>query len=132
MGLFDGNKTELQARIIELEKQVAVKDELLGQKTGEVDHLRKQVERLQDAVLAVQHPTAYRQLKDDEYAAAEPEGGFLELSAEQQQRQDVHQKYLQQIEEPTFIDADDMIEGLKFLSGKGSLESKSVHGNDES
>jgi hypothetical protein len=131
MGLFDGNKAELQARLLELEKQVAVKDNLLNQKTEEVEHLRKQVDRLQDAVLAVQHPEAYRQLKDDEYLSEHPEG-YLEASEEAKQKQEYFNRYLEEVENPTFTDVSDMLDSLKFLSGSSNLKSKSLHGNEES
>lgn len=131
MGLFDGNKSELQARLLELEKQVAVKDELLNQKTAEVEHLRKQVDRLQDAVLAVQHPEAYRELKDDEYLSTHSEG-YLEASDEAKKKQEYFNRYLEEVENPTFSTVDDMLDSLKFLSGSSNLKSKSLHDNDES
>ena len=138
MVLFDGNKTELQSRLIELEKQVAVKDELLNQKMEEVSHLREQVNKLQDAFLAVQHPTAYRQLRDDQFAAnadyiREPDKDAKAIKW-------AVGKYLDGIEKATFMDADDMIEKLSWISGSKALEEhshlgpgkKSLHDNSES
>lgn len=135
MGLFNGSKIELQTRILELEKQVAIKDELLNQKSTEVDYLRKRMETLQDAIIAIEHPTAYRQLKDDQFAAqadlnAEPVDPEKRKEIENVRK--INQDWINGLEDPLFRDADDMMSMLSRRTGISDSTDVSVHGNDES
>lgn len=130
MGIFD-NKAELQNRLIEIEKDLAVKNELLSQKGEEIEHLRKQVDRLQNAVLAVHHPEAYRSVRDDEFAAEaaiEPIGE--EKRKETKEENDIIKNHIENMEGPLFKDVEDMMD----LLGKrvGIPVESSVHDNDES
>ena len=152
MALFGRKKAELRARIEEqqasldelgarltsltekasaLEVQVAIKEGLLGQKQEEVLHLRTQVDRLQDAYLAVQHPVAYKQVKEDQYDANYPDMDET-FSKESRQRKEWQDKYLDSLEGPIFNSADEMIETLQMVGAPRTVESKSVHGNTES
>ncbi len=114
-----------------LEVQVAVKEGLLQQRLEEVQHLRSQVERLQDAYLAVQHPVAYRQVKEDQYDAQNPQVDET-FSKESRQRKEWQDKYLDSLEGPIFDSADQMIETLQMVDAPRTIEPKSVHGNNES
>jgi predicted nucleic acid-binding Zn-ribbon protein len=129
---------ELGARLTTLtdkasasEIQVAVKEGLLEQRLEEVKHLRSQVERLQDAYLAVQHPVAYRQVKEDQYDAQNPQVDET-FSKESRQRKEWQDKYLDSLEGPIFDSADQMIETLQMVDAPRTIEPKSVHGNTES
>ncbi len=123
--------TTITERNSGLEVQVAVKEGLLEQRLEEVKHLRDQVDRLQDAYLAVQHPVAYKQVKEDQYDANYPDIDET-FSKESRQRKQWQDKYLDSLEGPIFNSADEMIETLQMVDAPRIVESKSVHGNTES
>jgi uncharacterized coiled-coil protein SlyX len=133
MSIFSGNKTELLEKILELEKQNAVKDQLLENKVEEVAHLRKQVDKLQDSLLAVQHPDAYRELKNDEILLQEPPEPTeeeMEYRNRKGEEAKILKEYLDSSEGPLFKDADEMMDSLVRIVGVP--EPGSIHDNDES
>ena len=123
--------TTITERNSGLEVQVAVKEGLLQQRLEEVKHLRDQVDRLQDAYLAVQHPVAYKQVKEDQYDANYPDMDET-FSKESRQRKQWQDKYLDSLEGPIFNSAEEMIETLQMVGAAKTIEPKSVHGNTES
>lgn len=135
MGLFDGvSKDDLEARILQLEKDLAVKEELLTRSNSEVDHLRQQVNRLQDAIIAVQHPEAYRELKDDQLLE-EGDVGLESLGTPEERTKltreaEVQRRYMEMVEGPTFRDADELYHDLGRMIG--TPENESIHDNSES
>ncbi len=130
MGLFK-NKDEAISRLGNLEGKIDIYEKLIEEQRSTIEHLREQINRTQEALIATQHPIAYRHLKDDEAAAQAPEIPEV-FSAESRQRKDWQDKYLDSLEGPIFNSADEMIETLKMVGAPKTIEPKSLHGNSES
>jgi hypothetical protein len=90
--------------------------------------LKKQVERLQEALIAKESPIAYAQMRMDQANAEDPVD--LEERERIKERNEFARRYAARIEEPFFIDADDMISKLSQVIGVPTP--KSLHGNEES
>jgi outer membrane murein-binding lipoprotein Lpp len=93
-----------------------VKAELLSE---EVERLRAQVDRLQEALVAATAPHAYAAIQQDK-------ANQLELTmtpAQEKDRKDKEEEnnflkdYLENLEKPTFQDADDLVSSLGKLIG---------------
>lgn len=125
-----GKEEEIRDR----EKLITIKDTLLGERSGEVDHLREQVRKLQDSLLAVQHPEAYRQVKDDELAAGETESLANSMNEEErkaaEEKAEFVKQYFEESEKPLFTDPEDMMDKLARVVG--IPQPSPVHDNEES
>lgn len=112
MGIWGDRKvSDLEARLIE-----------------ENDRLIKQVERLQEALVAKESPIAYAQMRMDQANADNPDD--LEERQRMKERNEFARRYAASIEEPFFVDADDMIAKLSGIVGMPTP--KSLHDNEES
>jgi hypothetical protein len=105
-----------------------VKAELLGE---EVERLRAQVDRLQEALVAATAPRAYAAIQQDK-------ANQLELTmtpAQEKARKDKEEEnnflkdYLENMEKPIFQDADDLVSSLGKLIGVTQPEP--LHSNSE-
>jgi len=130
MSIFSGSKTELQEKIVKLEIDLAVKNELLSEKSQDVIYLRKQVDRLQNALLAIEHPQTYQTLKDDQFIEDNPDIEETEADVKRREEAAIMNNYMQQMENPTFRDADDMYD---MLGGRiGPPQAEPLHHDNES
>lgn len=125
-------KSEL-LEIIEVYKdQIAFLKGQVQEIKDEKDELRAQVEKLQDAIINVRAPEAYKDLMYDKHVQQS------DLDPEEIEKQkktlEIEKLYLQDIESPTFRSGEDI--ELLLMSGmiKGATQSQdtSIHGNDES
>lgn len=122
--------------------KIIAKDVQIGLLTAQVASLEKELEKaavriegfekrlltLQDVIISIRAPEAYNDMKADEGVDNSVNTrsilqNFSNLSKYEQQ-------WFQKMEEPSFRDADDMIEILS--SGFGTPQQTSVHENDES
>jgi regulator of replication initiation timing len=126
MALLGGNKQELETKVIRLETQI---DSLIG----ENQFLRKQVEKLQEALMSKEAPHAYRQMKMDEAVVeAEANGNFDMKDVIKQLDEDnkFASDYASAVEEPFFKDPADLIAKMSRMIGVNLPDSS--HNNDES
>src|SRR3970040_1997212 len=82
----------------------------LEQLKDENQHLRKQVEKLQEALIAKESPLAYRDLKADQAAVKDPD---QDRNAQTRLVQD----FMSAREKDLFVDVDDLISALGQLGG---------------
>ena len=123
MALFDSKKGEDKNLTLELAK-AQVKNELYEERIAE---LTAQVDRLQEALVAATAPRAYEQIQLDK---AEPTP--VDPEREKKKEEDrLFKEYLEQVEGPTFKDADDLIASLGALIGINPGQD-SLHSNSES
>lgn len=105
---------------------------------AEVEHLRdenaflrRNVEKLQEALYAKESPLAYEQMKMDEAALGTPYDGFSEEEIERRKREaEITKQYLASLEEPMFRSAEDMVS--KLTKVMGAPVPTSIHENEES
>lgn len=123
MGFLDGKKSEDKSLMMELAK-AQVKNELYEE---QILNLNKQVERLQEALVASVAPRAYDQIQIDktEPATVDPKREVREIEDR------VLKDYMEAVEGPTFKDADDLIASLGALIGVNH-GNDSLHSNSES
>lgn len=97
----------------------------------ENERLVKQVETLQEAIVSKLAPLAYAEMKADEDI---PEDGksTADLLESWQEEMRVYKDYAAGIEQPSWTDAEDMIDKLSAVVGVSSSANKSIHGNEES
>ena len=135
MAVFGDSKRDLiVAENAGLKKEVELLREIIAGQKEDILSLREQLNHTQLALIAKEAPEAYRDRMDIEEARAQPE---LTKEEQEQRRISLLQAktitdYAVRMEEPTFVDADDMIETLTRGSGLDMSENHSVHGNDES
>ena len=119
-----------------LENLAEAYKEQLDQKTKECEELREdkrvlqtQIFNLQDGLMSIRAPEAYRDQKADEAGFEVDE----EKQAEMRRDDGIRHKYVENLEKPTFRSADDieLLLGPAFQGSLGIAE-KSIHGNDES
>jgi hypothetical protein len=82
----------------------------IEQLKDENQHLRKQVEKLQEALIAKESPLAYRDLKADQAAVSEPQ---------QDRNIDIRlvSEFMAAREKDLFVDVDDLVSALGQLGG---------------
>jgi uncharacterized protein (DUF3084 family) len=115
-----------------LEAKLEMREERLAEQVEEIRELRAMVARTQDALVAKESPEAYRDSK-----IAEAEAAAEDLSPEQIEerrritvRAETNLRYIEELEEPLFKGAQNMIDVLTrptTVPKQGSL-----HGNSES
>jgi hypothetical protein len=119
---------DLTIEKVRLETQLLVKVELIETLQKRCDDQQRQIERLQDALVAREAPDAYADRKVDEAVVEESE----EDLAREKRRQALalaNRQVLDGMTAPTFKDADDMI---AMLTGHSAPEMLRTHQNDES
>jgi phage shock protein A len=93
--------------------------------------LQEQVFKLQDGLMAVRAPEAYRDHRADLSMLDDSP-----VSEEARERRRIHtevtQKYLDGMESPLFTGAEEMLEGLTNIVLKDAGETEPLHENDES
>lgn len=129
-----GSKSELIANNAAQTKEIELLREQLHEKNEELSELRKQLRYTQDALIAKESPEAYHDRKMSEELAKREE-----LTPEEREKQEkqmaeakIARQYINELENPLFLDRDDMIQRLIVPSGIPGSEQKSLHGNDES
>lgn len=93
----------------------------------EISRLRAQVDRLQEALVATTAPRAY---EDRRIEQSTPLPVDTEESKRKRREAEINAELLYRMEQPTFKDANDMIEMLTGSADFGKTES--LHGNSES
>ena len=124
MALFgEGTKGNDKSLMLELAK-AQVKNELYEE---QIANLNKQVDRLQEALVAATAPRAYEQIQMDKVEPNVPDP-----RREQKEIEDrVLKDYLESVEGPTFKDADDLVASLGAMIGINP-GTDSLHSNSES
>ena len=121
---FDwGKKGDEKSLMLELAK-AQVKCELYEE---QIVNLNKQVERLQEALVASVAPRAYDQIQMDKSEPSEPDT----KRAQRDEEDRVLKEYMEAVEGPTFKDADDLVASLSALIGVNPGKD-SLHSNSES
>ncbi len=111
------------AQLVRLEAQ-------LESKESELDFLRKQVNRLQEALFSKVAPEAYADMQADMADLADTGGTSDALKAKQEEAR-VSNEYLASIEKPFFSNAEDAMDKLSAICGV-NIDHGSIHGNEES
>jgi hypothetical protein len=123
MAIFKKGQTEdlvkLYAEKIAAEAQVKAAQE-------EITRLRSQVDRLQEALVATTAPRAYEDRRVEQTSSPVD----VEELKKRRREAEINAELLYGMEQPTFKDADDMIEMLTGSADFG--KSTSLHSNNES
>lgn len=130
-----GSKTDLlHAENAAMTREIEMLREQLTERKEEMRELKQQLMATQEALIAKESPEAYRDQKDAEVKANAPVLTDEEREAQRRQheRSELASRYIQELEEPLFKDADDMIQHLTRATGVPLGEPQSLHGNDES
>ncbi len=126
-----GAKAELERELIFCRARIEALEEQLKGALAEKAGLFQQVEKLQDSLISVRAPDAYRDQQLDKEGPQDP------MSAELQEKnritKEFTQNYLNAMEGPLFTSGDD----LDDLAAAGIVRftdttPASIHGNDES
>ena len=137
MRIAPGNETEMsskkelerelwesKARVVSLEEQVVLA-------RLDKQELQLQVNKLQDAVLSIQAPEAYRDQRVKEY-----EEDSIPVSAEEKEKRDIQAKvyrdYMNGMEGPLFRGPEELDDLLESSLLRGDHSPSSLHGNNES
>lgn len=128
-------KKELEDVIALYKEQVSFLKEQNTLLLDEKEKYRLQIEKLQDAIINIRAPEAYRDLVADR-AELESRAELGEIDREYLERQrqikEVEKTWLSNLERPLFKNADDMAEMLGSSLLRTPPESKSIHENSES
>tara|TARA_R110000751_G_scaffold4610_5_gene22361 strand:+ start:1491 stop:1904 length:414 start_codon:yes stop_codon:yes gene_type:complete len=131
---------ELEIRLV-AENAAQLKEiEMLREKIGDLKEdkadLTAQLRHTQEALICKEAPEVYRDKKQavEERELAEPDSeAAMEAFKKKEQHTAIQNRFIQELEEPLFLDADDMISNLTKAVGAPILsDSKSLHNNDES
>jgi len=90
--------------------------------------LEKRIMVLQDVIISIRAPEAYNDMRNDQ--GVDDSVNTRSVLKNLSNMSKYEQAWFQKMEEPSFKDADDMIEILS--SGFGAPKATSVHENDES
>ena len=124
-------KAELERELIFCRARIEVLEEQLKGAFAEKEGLFKQVEKLQDSLISVRAPDAYRDQQ------IEKEGPLPPISDELLERnritKEVIERYIASIEEPTFRNGNDLDDlAATGITRFSDTTPDSLHGNDES
>lgn len=131
---------ELEIRLV-AENAAQLKEiEMLREKIGDLKEdkadLAAQLRHTQEALICKEAPEVYRDKKQavEERELAEPASeAAMEAFKKKEQHTAIQNRFIQELEEPLFLDADDMISNLTKAVGAPILSDiKSLHNNDES
>lgn len=125
-------KAEIGGMLEAYKEQIGFLKAELGEARAREEKLNEQVVRLQNGIMAVRAPEAYRDMKAD---ARE-----VSISAEQaaamikgQQTQKIRERYIRQMEGDIITSGQDLNDMMNSLLASGNkVGSKSPHGNLES
>lgn len=102
--------------------------ELREEKVALID----QNNRLQEAIINIKAPEAYGDLIYDRHSSKFPNLGQEEMEKSKAAKR-VLETHLKVVEQPLFVDANDMIEKLApALTANGIVATESIHNNSES
>jgi len=91
--------------------------------------LQKQISNLQEGLMCIRAPEAYKELKQDGLP-------FESMTQEEKTHMRIYQEFLpnhlKRIEGPMFESPDEMITSLGSVISEGGLKSESLHNNNES
>jgi len=126
-----GKRKEVERELIFCQAKVESLEEQLKIAQADRDRLRVQVEKLQDALVSVRAPEAYRDQQDKEYDAKRvlPSPEMLERNRITQQ---VTTEYLNAMEGRILRTGEDLDDLLASALIKDRSGPTSLHGNDES
>ena len=122
-----GRGKEEQALLVE---NAELKGELKAMHS-QVEFLQEQLRKTQDALIAKEAPEAYQDQKAAEIAARPVPPEQLAQRDKMKQQMALDKRWLEELEQPLFKDADDMQSMLLGILNKPA-ESRSVHDNSES
>lgn len=124
-------KKDIERELIFAQARIESLEEQLRNVQADKDGLTEQITKLQDSLISVRAPDAYR----DQQLAREDDGR-PPVSDETIERnkitQDVTTQYLRGLEEPMFRDGNDLDDLLKTGIIHDVKPPASIHGNDES
>ncbi len=123
------NKKDRDELLLLLRDQVEFYKDQVKSLREEKDLLQQQIFNLQNGLMAVRSPEAYRDMQRDN-VEIDP------LAAAELEKQKVYArllpKHLKAIESPIFDNVDDMIKALGGVLSEGGIKSESLHENAES
>jgi hypothetical protein len=132
MGLF-GSKEEAAIALGRLQAENEQLRIRVQERESAISFLQTQVKQLQDSLIAIQQPEAYREMKDFEYATEVDSEEHKQARDRYLQEQGQIADYIAAQEGPYLRSANDLYDMIgKFQQGAGGPEAESVHGNDES
>jgi hypothetical protein len=122
----------LELEKVRLETSLELLTRQLEEKNAELVQLRDALTRAQDALVAKESPEAYRDRRNAEYDAQDIPMTPEQRAAGRRRRKlaEMNGRLLNEMEEPMFKDAEDMIDIL--TRHQSPPEHGSLHGNDES
>jgi len=117
--------------VIQKEQITLLKEQLAEAKQRE-DKLTAQVERLQDGVMAIRSPDAYKDMRSDAREYTVPEG-YVEAQKKDMQLRRIRESYLRAMEGNALQTGEDLDIMIQSVISRGHVaQSKSPHGNAES
>ena len=126
-----GSKKELERELWESKARVVSLEEQVVLARLDKQELQLQVNKLQDAVLSIQAPEAYRDQKVKDF-----EESVTPLSAEEKEKREIQAKvyrdYMNGMEGSLFRSAEDLDDLLESSLLRGNHAPGSIHGNNES
>ena len=110
-----------------------LRDQLTDLKKEKIE-LKEQLKYTQEALIAKESPEAYNDQKyaEDMANTEPPSDKQIEQKRLQARRAEIASNYINEMENPLFKDAEDMISMLTHATGVPLAETQSLHGNDES
>jgi len=125
-----GDKEAILAQNAGMVREIELLREMLEDKKSDIEELRTQLKRTQEALVAKEAPEAYRDQREaTEKADREPTPEEAESLDKMRREAENLKGYIDGLEGPLFVDAEDMID---MLTPKTTPESKSLHGDSES
>ena len=126
-----GAKAELERELIFCRARIEALEEQLRGALVEKEGLFKQVEKLQDSLISVRAPDAYR---DQQIEKEEPRPPISdELLERNRITKEVTERYLASMEEPLFRSGEDLDDlAATGVTRFSDTTPASLHGNDES
>lgn len=123
-------KKDLEEFVLLYREQISFFKEQIEELKKEKEEITRQLFNLQNGILNIRAPEAYRDMQADLSVDNPP---FSEEELEEIKiRNDVLASYLGNIESPTFSNADEMEEALTSVLASDGGITKSLHNNDES
>ena len=126
-------KKDLEEGILLYKEQIDFYREQLVDAKEEKQALSLQVSKLQDALINIRAPEAYRDHLADGYDYKDPRTD--EEKEHQRLVNEAEQRYIKSMEDGSmFVDGDDMVEALTAAAHRGSKQRQdiSIHDNSES
>lgn len=133
MGWFN-RPSKLDILVQGYKEQLSLQQAQIEMLMADVDKKDKQIDKLQEALIAIQSPLAYGEMKYDERTAGSDRSS---MTAEQREnnslREEVTRTWFQNMEGNLWNSPDEMIDSLMNLGGKTpGMETEPLHENEES